>query len=85
MHEQTRIEGGWAAPLDSMVGAVLGRDPTTPCFEVPADPATASTFFLRSCTDLSAIHPCQRDKSLRFEPEGHKYFYNDAVVGCSVA
>ena len=61
MHEQTRIEGGWAAPLDSMVGAVLGRDPTTPCFEVAADPATASTFFLRSCTDLSAIHPCQRD------------------------
>ena len=72
-------------PLDALVGHVLGRDPKTPVFNLPADHATASTIFLEPCTDLAVINRCERDEHLRFESDGHRYFYRNSPVSCSVS
>ncbi|CAE7885066.1 unnamed protein product, partial [Symbiodinium sp. KB8] len=46
VHDSIVGKGGWVQPLDALVGHVLGRDPKTPVFNLPADHATASTIFL---------------------------------------
>ena len=76
--------GGWTAPLDFIVGAVLERQPQGPVFEVPADHPTSSTFFLHACTELATTNAHIRDSALRFESADHKYFYKEQLVGCSV-
>ena len=50
---------------------------------MPSQPETAATASLSACTDLARINHFPTDEFLRFESEGHKYFYNDTVVGCS--
>ena len=53
-------------------------------FIVPDDHATASTGTLTSCTHPAGINAHERDSHLRFEADGHNYFWNGASVGCSV-
>ena len=78
------MAGVWTSPLDVIVGQALGIQPQEPAFQIPADHATATTFFLEACTELSAKNPHERDRALRFEAAEHKYFYSDNLVSCSV-
>ena len=76
--------GGWPAGLEEVVGGVLLEPPRDPAFQVPAEHGTESTSGLSSCTELACVNSCARDAHLRFEPDGHYYFYDGNAVACSV-
>ena len=61
------------------VGAMLCN------FIVPEDHATASTDTLTPCAKLAGINAHERDAHLRFQSDGHKYYWKSELVGCSVS
>ncbi|CAE7836607.1 unnamed protein product [Symbiodinium sp. CCMP2592] len=82
--EGSTLLGGWPAALENVAGSVLREAPRHPVFDVPENTGTESVEHLRPCLDLANINKCDRDALLRFEAEGHRYFYKDVSVSCSV-
>ena len=71
--------------MERIIGSVLLEPPKEPVFRVPNDHSTASTATLRPRTELACINSCDLDKHLKFQSDGHVYFFKDAKVGCSAA
>ena len=67
------------------MGAVIREDPRDPAFRMAAEPGTADISILGSRKELALINSCPRDAHLRFEADGHRYFYENAEVSCSVS
>ena len=75
------LRGEWRFPLSSMVGDLLKESkPTPPAFKMPANHAFAYISTLSACDRLSRLHAAKPDRSLRFEHDGHKYFFNDKII-----
>ena len=76
--------GGWPSGLENVVGCVLLEPPRDPAFQVPADPGRESTSSLSPCAELACVNSCPLDARLRFESDGHRYFFDGNAVSCSV-
>ena len=63
--------------------AVLHRTIAAPVFRLPDDHMTADATTITGCTELAIANGHPRDKQLRFQAEGHSYFWNDKLVDCS--
>ena len=63
--------------------ALLGAGMDVPVFQMPDDHITASASAIIACTELAATNAHPRDLRLRFQAEGHSYFWDDRLVDCS--
>ena len=78
--------GWWERPLPDLVGSVLGlTKPRHPIFVLPADPQTSSPEELSPCTALAEINSHPLDARIRFEPNGHVYFFDEKKIDTSAS
>ena len=67
-----------------MIGNVIGVDaPQSPTFIMAQDPLRDNTSALKSCDILAEINRHDMDHRLRFEAEGHSYFFDDKKIDTS--
>ena len=77
-------QGVWPKPLPDMVGSVIASNsPSEPFFQMTENPAADDTDGLESCSALANINPHEIDARLRFQTEGHAYFFDEEKVDTS--
>ena len=76
--------GFWPRPLADMVGDVIAsKTPQNPTFAMTSDPQRDNTDILKPCDTLALINSHEMDHRLRFEAQGHMYFFDDKKVDTS--
>ena len=78
------LSGFWPPPLPDMVGSVIGSEtPLEPTFRMTAEPSRDNTDVLQPCDTLAQINSHEMDHRIRFEPEGHRYFFDGKKIDTS--